>query len=59
MIGVQSSEEINRNFSKSDIKDATEMFLALISCPSSFFEDLYLKAIYMSLNLEWQCYHQI
>ena len=45
MIGVNSSEEINQNFSKGDINDAAEMFLALISCPLSFFEELYLKAV--------------
>ena len=46
MIGDQNSEEINRNFSQRDINETTEMFLALISCPLSFFEEIYLKAIY-------------
>ena len=45
MVGGNSSQDIKRNFSKSDISNTGKMFLALISCPS-FYERLYKKAIY-------------
>ena len=46
IVGIKSlSEKINKNFSKSDITEAAELFLALNSCPS-FFEKLYWKIIY-------------
>ncbi len=45
MVGLNSSEEITRNFSKSDIDYSAKMFVALWSCPS-FYEKLYRQAIY-------------
>ena len=45
MTMVNSSQQINKNFKKSNINNAAEMFLFLNSCPS-FYEKLYFKAIY-------------
>ena len=47
LLGVKSSKEINRNFSKNDINIGAEMFLFLNACPS-FNDKLYWKAIYGS-----------
>ena len=48
MTGFSNSKE-NGNFSKSDLNDCAEMFIALNSCPS-FLERLYWKAFYESKN---------
>ena len=46
IVGKKSiSDNINMNFSKSDITESAKMFLTLNSCPSSFVK-LYWKAIY-------------
>ena len=45
LVGVNISEKINKNFSKSDIAESAKLFLTLNSCPS-FFVKLYWKAIY-------------
>ena len=45
LVGINISEKIHKNFSKSDISENAIYFLALNSCPS-FFEKLYWKAIY-------------
>ena len=44
---VNSSQEINHNISKNDVKVCAEMFVALNSCPT-YREKLYLTAIYGS-----------
>ena len=51
MAGVYNFKEINSNFSKSDLDDCAEMFIALNSCPS-FLERLYLRAFYESKTAE-------
>ena len=45
IVGINISERINKNFSKSNITEKAKLFLALNSCPS-FHEKLYWKAIY-------------
>ena len=45
ILKINSSQETNRNLSKSEIKLGAEMFITLNSCPS-FFVRLYWKAIY-------------
>ena len=45
MVGVEISEEININFSKSNIYDGAVLYFTLNSCPS-FLERLYWNAIY-------------
>ena len=45
LVGINISEKIQSNFSKSDISESGIFFLALNSCPS-FFEKLYWKAMY-------------
>ena len=49
--GVKNSQEIKINFSKNDLSDFAEMFIALNSCPS-FLEKLYWKAFYKSKTTE-------
>ena len=49
--GVINCQEINSNFSKSDLSDFAEMFITLNSCPS-FLEKLYCKAFYDSKSTE-------
>ena len=45
LIGVNSSDQINKNLSEKDINVAAEMFFGLNACPS-INEKLYWKAIY-------------
>ena len=47
MVGIKSSDNINKNLSKSDLQVGAEMFLALNACPS-FYEKLYWKTVYGS-----------
>ena len=45
LVGINISQKIQKDFSKSEISESAIFFLALNSCPS-FFEKLYWKAIY-------------
>ena len=45
MVGVNSSEDLTRNPSKSEIYECAKLFVILSSCPS-FYERLYKKAVY-------------
>ena len=47
LVGVKSSQKINRKLSKKDTNSAAKMFFTLNSCPS-FYAKLYWKVIYGS-----------
>ena len=47
MVGVKSSDKIDKNLSRSDLQVGAEMFLAVNACPS-FYEKLYWKTFYGS-----------